>query len=374
MPPAYYREGIFPPRDLDLGALFPLIGLAIAAVARLDGMLRGHKNPLWLVSLLGRREAVLSSRIEGTQTTLQEALEHQAGARHKVPYRADDAQEVVNYYSAMSHAVQLLKSLPLSRRVILEAHAVLMSGARGRQRSPGKLRRVPNWIGPPGCSQEDATFVPIGAGELPDAFSRWEHYLHSKQPDLLIQAAVMHAEFEALHPFLDGNGRLGRMLIPLFLWQKGLIRQPMLYMSAYFEAHREAYYDQLLAVSRDGDWTGWCQFFLRGVRLQAEADMGRVEAIYDLYERIKEPLSTTIRSRYTLQILDGLFKYPAFTSPFFASEVGIPQRTLRRILGVLRENMILTQVDHPRGRRSALFVFPDLMSILEDETSFDGRG
>ena len=141
-----------------------------------------------------------------------------------------------------------------------------MRGVRGANKSPGAYRRIPNWIGPPSCDREEARFVPIAADRLPQAMDAWERYIHSKTPDRLVQLAVLHAEFEALHPFLDGNGRLGRMLVPLFLWQAELIRAPVFYMSAHLEAHRDTYYDRLLAVSRDDDWTGWCHFFLEAIQ------------------------------------------------------------------------------------------------------------
>ena len=177
---------------------------------------------------------------------------------------------MLNYRDAMREAERALETLPLCQRVVREAHRTLLSGVRGENKSPGDYRRIPNWIGPPGCTVEQATFVPIGADRLPSAMSAWESYLNQDAPDRLVQLAILHAEFEALHPFLDGNGRLGRMLVPLFLWQCGLISQPMFYISAYFEARRNAYYDGLLAISRDDAWTEWCGFFLKAVQVQAE--------------------------------------------------------------------------------------------------------
>ena len=182
----------------------------------------------------------------------------------------------------------MLEKLPVCQRVVRGAHRVLLSGVRGEGKSPGDYRRIANWIGPPGCTVEEATFVPVGADKLPAAMSAWERYVNRDDaPDRLVQLAVLHAEFEALHPFLDGNGRLGRMLVPLFLWQCGLIGQPMFYVSAYFEARRDAYYEGLLAVSRDDDWTGWCRFFLKAVRAQAEENLTKARGILDLYEDMK---------------------------------------------------------------------------------------
>jgi len=163
----------------------------------------------------------------------------------------------------VGRAVELLKELPLCHRVIREAHSILMEGIRGKGKAPGEYRKIPNWIGPPGAPIEKATYVPVSGDKLPSAMGRWERFIHANAADKLVQLALLHAEFEALHPFLDGNGRLGRMFIPLFLFSTGLLRSPMFYISAYLEARRDVYYERLLAVSRDGDWTGWCVSFCR---------------------------------------------------------------------------------------------------------------
>ena len=185
-----------------------------------------------------------------------EVLEFEAGKEAESPERRADIHEVLNYRAAMREAERMLEKLPICQRVVRGAHRVLLSGVRGEGKALGDYRRIANWIGPPGCAVEEATFVPVGAGKLPAAMSAWERYVNRDDaPDRLVQLAVLHAEFEALPPFLDGNGRLGRMLVPLFLWQCGLIGQPMFYVSAYFEARRDTYYEGLLAVSRDDNWT-----------------------------------------------------------------------------------------------------------------------
>ena len=293
-----YHRGKFPPdRWLDWSRLIPLLGPTAAAIARYDGMLAAIPNPEVLLAPLTTQEAVLSSRIEGTQATIGEVLEFEAGRMPASLERREDIHEVLNYRAAMQQARTSLETLPLSQRVIREAHSVLLEGARGEGKAPGDYRRVPNWIGPPGCTLEDAKFVPMEAGGLPDAMSTWERYIHQDVPDRLVQLAVLHAEFEALHPFLDGNGRLGRMLVPLFMWQHGLIRAPMFYISAYFEARRDAYYDGLLAVSRDDDWTGWARFFLDALKEQAEDNLKKAKGILDLYENLKNRVMETLNSR-----------------------------------------------------------------------------
>ncbi len=371
MAPVHYHEGRFPPEArLDWPTLVPLIGPAVAALARYDGVLAAIPNPDVLLAPLTTQEAVLSSRIEGTQATMSEVLEFEAGQEVDSSERRGDIEEIRNYRSAMGDAEKMLETLPLSVRVVCEAHRVLLSGVRGRNKSPGEYRRIPNWIGPPGCSIDTATFVPIGAEKLDGAMSAWERYIHQETPDLLVQAAVLHAEFEALHPFLDGNGRLGRMLVPLFLWQRGLISRPMFYVSAYFEAHRDAYYDGLLAVSRDEDWTGWCTFFLEGVRVQAEDNLSKARAILDLYEDMKMRVAELTRSHYAVHALDWMFERPIFSTASFVAWAGIPKHTARRVLGVLRRSGILSVVRVGGGRRSTILSFPALLNIAEGKKLF----
>ena len=371
MPPVRYHEGRFPPDErIDWSTLIPFIGPAAAAVARYDGALGAIPDPQVLLAPLTTREAVLSSRIEGTQATMGEVLQFEAGEAPASPERRDDIHEVLNYRAAMRRAVEMLRDLPLSQRVIRAAHRVLLSGVRGAGQAPGEYRRIPNWIGPPGCSIEEAHFVPPSADRLGDAVTAWERYLHYDGPDRLVQLAVVHAEFEALHPFLDGNGRLGRMLVPLFLWQTGLIRAPMFYISAYFEAHRNAYYDGLLAVSRDDDWTGWCRFFLQAVRSQAEENLAKAQAIIDLYDNAKGGVIDLTRSQYAIFALDWVFERPIFRASDFVAGSGIPKPTARRILNVLREGGILKTIQEGRGRRAAVVAFPDLLNIAEGEQVF----
>ncbi len=364
----FYHEGGFPPEErLDWPAIIPLIGPAAAAVARYDAMLASIPNPRVLLSLLTTQEAVLSSRIEGIEATTSEVLEFEAGGDAESLERRADIGEVLNYRRAMRRAERMLQELPLCQRVVREAHRVLLSGVRGEGKSPGEYRRVPNWIGPPGCAVEEATFVPIGAAKLPTAMSGWERYIQGDAPDRLVQLAVLHAEFEALHPFLDGNGRLGRMLAPLFLSQCGLISEPMFYISAYFETRRAAYYEGLLAVSRDDDWTGWCRFFLEAVRVQAEESLARARGILDLYEDMKGRVADVTRSQYAIHTLDCIFEHQVFNSASFAADAGIPARTARRLLAKLVEHDVLRVLRPSSGRRGAILMFPDLLNVAEGE-------
>ena len=362
----HYHTGRFPPDGrLNWPRLVPFIGPATAAVARYDGMLAAIPNPSILLAPLTTREALLSSRIEGTQATMGEVLEFEAGQEPESPARRDDIHEVLNYRAAMRKAEQMLEELPLSLRVVREAHSVLLRGVRGEGKAPGAYRRIPNWIGPPGCTVDEATFVPIGADGLPDAMSSWERYIHQNGTDRLVQLAILHAEFEALHPFLDGNGRLGRMLVPLFLWQHGLIRAPMFYISAYFEAHRDAYYEGLLAVSRDDDWTGWCRFFLQAMQAQAEDNLARTQGIIDLYDSMKTRVDDLTHSRYAIRALDWIFERPIFRSVDFVTAAAIPGSTARRVLKVLIDAGVLTVLRPARGRRPSMLCFSSLLDIAE---------
>jgi len=367
-----YHQGGFPPRDLDWQRLLPLIGPANAAVAGYEGVLRGVPNPNVLLSPMTSQEAVLSSRIEGTQATLGEVLEYEAeGAAddESTPKKAD-FREVLNYRAALNEASRLLEELPLSQRLIRQSHAVLMRGVRGRNKAPGEYRRIPNWIGPEGSGIEQARFVPCDADRLPAAMDAWERYIHDVAPDLLVQLAIVHAEFEAIHPFLDGNGRLGRLMIPIFLKAKGLLSRPNFYLSEYLEAHRDEYYDRLLAVSRDGDWSGWCTFFLTAIIAQAETNRSKAEAILKLYNDRKDWIVQITRSQYGVRALDWFFVRPIFRTSDFVAVSEIPAPTARRILRLMRDEGLLRELHPARGQRPAVLAFAELLNISEGRKAF----
>ena len=367
MPPVHYDPDLFPPEQLiDWPSLIPLIGPAAAAVARYDGMLEVVPNPELLLVPLSVREAVLSSRIEGTQASVIDVLEIEAGRKTTSARLLGDAQEIRNYALAMRKAEEMLEKLPLSNRVVRAAHKLLLSGARGHNKAPGTYRRIPNWIGPPGCTVEEATFVPVSAEQLPDALSRWERHIHEDPPDVLVQAATLHAEFEALHPFLDGNGRLGRMLVPLFLWSRGVISRPVFYISAYLEANRDAYYERLLAISRDGDWTGWCRFFLTAIQQQAVDNLAKTRSILNLYEEMKPRVVAATRSQYAIHALDSIFETPILSSAGFAERAGVPKPTAHRLLRKLQQRDILTEIRPSSGSQAAILSFPTLLEVLSD--------
>jgi Fic family protein len=364
--PVQYHSGAFPPKQLNWEVLIRSIGPTAAAIARYDGVLAAIPNAAVLLSPLSSQEAVLSSSIEGTHATMSEVLSLEAGAEEILPQeRRGDIREVLNYRIALNEAQRLLAELPLSQRVLKAAHRVLLDGVRGGDKSPGEYRRIPVWIGPDRHDPATARFVPINAAELPAAMGEWEKYLHADAPDRLVQLAILHAEFEALHPFLDGNGRLGRMLVPLFIWQMGLIRAPVFYVSGYLEVHRQAYYDALLAVSRDGDWTGWAAFFLEALRSQAESNHRVATTLLDLHRELRRDVVTWTHSQYAVQALDWMFEKPVFRSTDFVATAGIPAPTAKRLLSVFRENGMFRVLVEGRGRRNSVFAFRRLLNTAE---------
>jgi Fic family protein len=316
------------------------------------------------------QEAVLSSRIEGTQATLGDVLEYEAGAGSSTTERDGDVQEVINYRSALHHAISTMKELPLSQRVIKETHRVLMKGVRGETKDPGNYRRVPVWIGPAGNDATTARFEPPNSADVPNLMSVWEKYIHSPAPDVLVQLALVHAEFEAIHPFLDGNGRIGRLLIPLFLVYKNVLSSPNFYISAFLESNRDEYYDRLRAVSRDGDWTGWCDFFLDALKEQAHDNERKANAILQLYDMRKQWIQERVKSKYSVKALDWFFKRPIFKAADFAASAEIPSATANRILNSAREADLLRDLRPSRGRRSAILCFPELLNIAEGQQVF----
>lgn len=368
--PVKYHLGKFPPKDLalDLRRLFPFVGPATSALGRYEGLLSAIPNKHVLLSPLTTQEAVLSSKIEGTHVTMGEVLEIEAGgdsAKLTKPKR-DDAEEVLNYRRAMLACTVEMEERPLSQQMLRAAHGVLMRGVRGRDKSPGSFRKEQNWIGPKGCTIEEASFIPIAPEHLQAGMDDWERYLNSTDElDALVQLSIMHVEFEALHPFEDGNGRLGRMLIPLFLYQRGLLASPDFYMSGYLEENREEYQESLRAVSRDDAWTDWCIFFLKGITEQATANEMKARSILELYERLKTQVVDLTHSQHSIRAIDFIFNTPMFSTPTFISRSDIPKPTANRILTLLRDEGILATVREGSGRRAALYCFPELLNIAE---------
>ncbi|HJP31731.1 MAG: Fic/DOC family N-terminal domain-containing protein [Candidatus Latescibacteria bacterium] len=373
--PVSYHLGSFPPESLEWERVIPFIGPASSALARYDGLLSAIPNAAVLLSPLTTQEAVLSSRIEGTVATMGEVLEVEAGGEPEgmTDPKRGDIEEIVNYRHAMRMLVGELDQRRLSQHLLRQAHSILMQGVRGRDKSPGNYRTEQNWIGPRGCTIEDASFVSVAPEHLQAGMDRWEAFLlDNKQADRLVQLAIIHVEFEALHPFMDGNGRLGRMLVPLYLYERRLLTSPDFYMSEYLEANRETYVNRLRDVSATGDWTSWCTFFLEGLRLQAVENESKARAILDLYESIKEQVIGLTHSQHAIRAVDFMFMTPIFKGPDFVRGARIPRPTATRILALLRggDAPLLRTVREGRGRRPGIFAFPQLLNVAEGRSVF----
>lgn len=363
-----YTPNDLPLDNLDYRQLLPLVGQANAALARYDGLLQGIPNPAVMLSPLTTQEAVLSSKIEGTQATVDEVLEQEAGLL-KEGEKYKDIQEISNYRLALFRARDYLETYPIRLGFVRELHRILMNSVRGQDKTPGEFRVDQNWIGKQGCPIEQASFVPPSPLRLLDFLQAWERYLDADDVDFLLQAAVVHAQFELIHPFKDGNGRIGRILIPLFLYQKRALSQPMFYLSEYLENHRDEYYQRLKAISIEGDWNGWIAFFLRATTDQAVQNSKRVGAIKTLYEEMKVAIQETTHSQYSVHLLDAIFSKPIFKTTDLAQQLtvdyDIHEKTTPGLLRQLKDAGILREIQAGSGRRAATLCFPRLINLAE---------
>jgi Fic family protein len=275
-----------------------------------------------------------------------------------------DVREVSNYVKALEYGLKRLEKLPVSLRLLREMHQRLMEGVRGEHMTPGEFRRSQNWIGPPGCTLMEATFVPPPEDEMKETLDYFEKYLHapSELPPL-IRLALIHYQFEAIHPFLDGNGRIGRLMLILLLCARGLLPQPLLYLSAYFEQHRQRYYDLLLAVSQAGAWSAWVTFFLEGVAQQSQDALRRSDRLLHLWQEYRQKLQSPKSSSLSLQLLDQLFSYPAITAGGAAKRLGVTHRTAQLHIEKLVRLQILRE--ETGRRRNRVFVAPEIVRIIE---------
>ncbi len=339
-----------------------LISEADRGLGRLAGIGQLLPNPHLLIAPYVRREAVLSSRIEGTQASLSDLLLFEAAEEE--PPRTPDVQEVRNYVRAMEYGLKRLEKLPLSLRLVREIHARLMEGVRGKKRSPGEFRQVQNWIGPPGCSLAEATFVPPPVPEMYAALDEWEKFLHNaKDIPLLVQCALIHYQFEAIHPFVDGNGRVGRLLITFFLCERGELPQPLLYLSAFFEQHRAEYYGRLLEVSRSGDWSGWIKFFLRGIGTQASVAAEDSQRIVKLQQRYRELLQQRKASPAAIAIMEELFLNPYVTATRLSKRLKVSFPTVQSTIEWLVKAGLLREITG--RRRNRIYFAEELLRAIE---------
>ena len=321
------------------GDLVIALSRADTSLSELSGLGSQLPNPHLLISPYLRQEAVLSSRIEGTQASLSELLIDELRPESSA---RGDVGEVRNYVRAMEYGIARLSELPLSLRLVREIHGVLLEGVRGEYSTPGEFRRSQNWIGRPGSTIETADYVPPPPAEMQEALEKWERFIHERDAlPALVQCALLHEQFEAIHPFLDGNGRVGRLLITLFLCERGRLSQPLLYLSAYFESSRSEYYDTLQAVRTEGDWRGWLLYFLTGVELVAHWAAQQAHALVSVRERFRAHLGDRAKD---VALLDQLFRQPYVTVATATQLLAVTDPTARSVIRRLEQAGLLHEI------------------------------
>jgi Fic family protein len=343
------------------GELLRLLSKADQALARLDGAASVLPNPNLFVSMYVRHEAVLSSQIEGTQSTLEDILQYEMDVHG--PRQSKDAEEVVNYVRAMNHGLQRLEALPLSLRLLKEIHQELMQGVRGSERNPGEFRTTQNWIGPTGSTLRDATFIPPPPHEMTTALGDLEKFLHDQEGlPTLIQCGLAHAQFETIHPFLDGNGRVGRLLITLLLCERRILERPLLYLSVYLKAHHAEYYDRLTAIRNGGDWEGWLRFFLRGVAEVSASATETARSILKLRETTRQQLASNALGG---QLLDFLFERPVLTVRAAEQHLNCSYGTASKLIEELETLKVLKEMTGQK--RNRIYRYEPYLALFEQQ-------
>ena len=344
-------------------SLLRMLSEATTALGRLDGLAGSLPNPELFVASYVRREAVLSSQIEGTQSSLDDVLAHEVEARtHELPA---DVAETVNYVRAMRIGLSLLDELPLSGRLIRRVHEELMTGVRGQERSPGEFRKTQNWIGPAGCTLETAAFVPPAPDDLPVAVRDFEVFLNSSDDPPLVLAGLAHAQFETIHPFLDGNGRVGRLLITLLLVQRRLLARPLLYLSLFLKQNRSEYYDRLGAIRTHGDWEGWLKFFLTGVAVTANDAVRVAGDLVALTEEHRRVATDQNFGKYGWPLLDLLVEQPLVTIKYASARLGSTPTTVGRLLDQMVSLEIVEEITGQR--RNRVYRYSPFLDVLVDD-------
>jgi cell filamentation protein, protein adenylyltransferase len=351
-----------PPLELDA----PLLGLledAVSELGRLDGVAKVIPDPDFFVSMYVRREAVLSSQIEGTQNTLEDLLEKELEPEDDDPF--SDVLDLVNYVQAMNFGLERIETLPLSLRLIREIHRELLRDGRAPAATPGEFRRSQNWIGPAGAGLAKATFVPPAVPDMKDALHSFERFLHEDgHYPTLIEVGLAHAQFETIHPFLDGNGRVGRLLNTFLLAHRGMLRRPLLYLSHHFKLHRTEYYDRLMAVRLQGDWEGWIRFFLDGVLRTAGEATETAERLFELRETHRSAIIEGNFGPNGLKLLSHLFQRPLVNINHVASTIESTFPTASRLVSNFESIGLLREIT---GRkRSRMFRYEPYLALFED--------
>lgn len=335
-----------------------LLSEAERSLGNLEGIGQIMPNPHLLITPFIHKEAVLSSRIEGTQSSLSDLYLFEATKVEK-----GDVLEVENYVKAIEYGLNRLETLPLSLRLIREIHQILMEGVRGEYATPGEFRKSQNWIGPPGCNLENAIYIPPAPDKIGEALDKFEKFLHASfHLPPLIEAALVHYQFEAIHPFLDGNGRIGRLLITLLLCQRGCLSKPLLYLSAFFESHRQEYYYHLLNLSQKGSWDKWITFFIQGVLEQAKDAIKRSNLLLELHQKLREKIQRPRISVFVLRLLDLLFISPVITVNLVAEKLDITFPAASKGIIILEKEGILRETTGKK--RNRVYVADEIIKIL----------
>lgn len=354
-----------PPLEFDL-ALVGQLEKANRALGRLDGMIQLLPNINLFLYQYVRKEAVLSSQIEGTQSSLSDLLLYEMDKIPGVPL--EDVEEVSNYVAAMNHGIKRLQGgFPMSLRLLREIHAVLLSGVRGSNKQPGEFRRSQNWLG--GTRPGNAAYVPPPPDRLMESLGPLELFLNEEEPELpvLIRTALIHAQFETIHPFLDGNGRLGRLLITLMLWKAGVLGEPLLYLSLYFKLNRLEYYDRLQRVRTHGDWEGWLAYFLRGVHETARQVYTSARTSLDLFEDDRKKILTLGRLAVTgLRLHELLQEQPLTTITRATAKTGINRTSISRCLASLVDLGIVSELTGKHRYR--IYAYTQYINMLNEDT------
>lgn len=354
-----------PPIQFD-AEMQTLLSLADRKLGRLDGVTQILPNPELFVAMYVKKEAVLSSQIEGTQASFADVLS--AEYNQIDDQRRDDIGEVVNYVSAMNWGLGKLEDLPLSLRLIRNIHAKLLQNTRGSHRNPGEFRTSQNWIGPAGCTLNTATFVPPTVPDMEAALGDLERYFYEEDDTpALVKIALIHAQFETIHPFLDGNGRIGRLLITFWLCQQKILTRPLLYLSYYFKKNRTEYYDRLMDVRRKGDWENWVKFFLKGVAEVADEATYSARAILDLKDECTKRLYEEEAGGNYQRLLDVLFEQPFIKRTDVVELLGVSNPTAGNIIDTFCRMGVLEDCD-PGRSRNKMYAFGRYIDILDKGT------
>lgn len=360
-----YHYGQFPPTDLDLTRLIAPLAKAQDAISRYDQMLISLPNSELLLAPLRQNEAVISSRMEGTISTVDEVMIYEAETADDGTARPvrDDVVEVALYSHVLRRAqAAVSEGQPINESLIRSAHRILLSFGRGASKSPGNYKTEQNYVGDD--RRKEIYFKPINPLQLQSAMENLLEFMEDSTMLHLFKVGVAHIEFEALHPFNDGNGRIGRLLITLLLWKYGLIHKPHFYVSAYFETNKTEYIDLMRRVSREDDWTSWVAFFLEAIAEQAENNLSTAKEIMTLYEDMKESFREISGSKWHIAAQDSIFENPVFKNSQLIKRSGMPKHVATRITKLLHESGLLTELRPASGRRGALFMFEPLMEIV----------